>query len=223
VLRDFGSTSRGFVAFSVLCLVASFLLLLFLSVAVVLTWYAGTGNVKMGSYLAVFYEEEDKGWHHRHRVVNELSEVRADKLKFDKILSGFYFVLGLASLLLTFLPILISPEDKLPNTLYALRTLPVVMFALLFTLVAYLLFMPENQIGHYRALWRIIKNAEVVGIKPNEKNFQNWLSEGWFRNTSPEKKMEELEAEAKGRKDPLDMYIQQKLRTDYKKESTPRS
>jgi hypothetical protein len=233
VLKDVGSTSGGFVASSVLCFVASFLLLAFLSVAVVLTWYAGTGNVKMGSYLAVFYEEGEKGWHHRHRVVNELSTVRADNLTFDKILSVFYSVLGVASLLLAFLPwlvtIYVSPEEKLPGTLYCLWTFPIVMFAVLFSLVVYLLFLPKKHIEHYRALWRIIKNAEVVGIKPNEEAFQNCLlkgsedSKGWLQNTSPEKKMETLEAEAEGKKVPLDMYIQQKLRTDYKKESISRS
>jgi hypothetical protein len=54
--------------------VVSFLLLVFLGCVALLTWFAGNGNVKMGTYVLVFHEQEaatvsrpPKGWHGRHR------------------------------------------------------------------------------------------------------------------------------------------------------------
>lgn len=61
--------------------VASFLLLVFLGCVAWLTWYAGAGNVKMGTYVRVFHEHDSAGvnepggrWHVRHRQLKDLSK-----------------------------------------------------------------------------------------------------------------------------------------------------
>ncbi len=144
----------------------SSLLLVFLCIAVLLTWYAGVGNVKMGTYLAVFYEEEGKGWHRRHSVIKKLSRIYADKLTLNVLLAIFYLVLGIASLLLSLYDL------RLPWIL-----LPALLFLLLFGFLLLLFSIPSS---YYRALWRILKNAEELGV-PQDKEFEKkvveWVEE----------------------------------------------
>jgi len=143
---------------------------------VLLTWYAGAGNRKMGNYLIVFYEEEGKGWQSRMGVINDLSEKKADEVKLNYLLSYLYLVLGSASLLLIFLNF--PPEGyqaegqaapSLPSPFMEVLYLgsPILLFGY-FLHTLNLLRHHSSPGEYYRKLWRIIKRAEEVGMHRDE-------------------------------------------------------
>lgn len=169
----------------------SSLLLSFLLVAVLLTWYAGVANMKLGSYVAVFYEEKGKGWHKRQEAVTEGSKIRADKLRLDLLLSPFYILLGLASLSLS----LLNPRN--------LTLIPLLLFTALLVFVIILFITRPNPVPQYRLLWRIIKNAEEINIDVSTKPFKNWLSDN---------KDEILDSWL--REEKSDTFIRERLQTD---------
>jgi hypothetical protein len=87
--------------------VVSFLLLIFLGCVALLTWFAGNGNVKMGTYVQVFHEQ-GKGWHSRHSILRDMDGpsrgIQAqflkwvDKRRLDQLLAAPHLLLGLISL-----------------------------------------------------------------------------------------------------------------------------
>jgi len=147
--------------------IVSDLLFIFLSVTVLLTWYAGTGNRKMGNYLIVFYEEEGKGWQSRMGVINDLSEHKAEKVSLNTLLTWFYLVLGLASFLLVFVNV--PPKGPLPSPFKEVLSFgsPILLFGC-FSYTLDLLRHHSSPGAYYRKLWRIIKRAEEVGMHRDE-------------------------------------------------------
>jgi O-antigen/teichoic acid export membrane protein len=78
----------------------SALLLLLLSSACILTWYAGRANAKIAAYLIVFHERpsqsSDGGWESR---LHHLKESGLDRLNLNRLLIIIYLVLGLVSVI----------------------------------------------------------------------------------------------------------------------------
>jgi hypothetical protein len=180
--------------------IVSFLLLFFLSVAVLLTGYAGAGNRKMGTYLLVFYEEEGKGWQSRMGVIRKLSSKSAEKYTLNRLLIPLYLVLGVASFLLIFLAVppadaqaevLASPPLSSPYMeilYYGLPSLGVLWFA--FTL--YVLGYYSDPSDYYRKLWRIIKRAEEVEMPRDEVTEFEDVPEDKLKQQIGDKKEQEI-------------------------------
>jgi hypothetical protein len=152
--------------------IVSVLLLFFLSVAVLLTGYAGAGNRMMGTYLIVFYEEEGKGWQARMGVIGKLSSKWAEKYTLNTLLTLLYAVLGFASFLLVFVAV---PPEGSPAEVLASPPLPSPYMEILyyglpslgglwFAFTLYVLRYHSSPSEYYRKLWRIIKRAEEVGM-----------------------------------------------------------
>ena len=89
---------------------SSCMLLLFLTAAVILSWYAGRGNAKIGAYLIVFYEDpveknpqQYQGWEDRQGRFLEnmnLPQRAFDWLKLSHLLGAIYLLLGTISVVL---------------------------------------------------------------------------------------------------------------------------
>ena len=77
----------------------SVLLLLLLTSACVLTWYAGRANAKIAAYIVVFHErsgESGSGWESRLADLKN-KKLDPDRLNLNQVLISIYFVLGLVS------------------------------------------------------------------------------------------------------------------------------
>jgi hypothetical protein len=88
---------------------SSGLLLLFLTGAVLLSWYAGRGNAKISAYLTVFHEKKldnnqtlREGWEDRLGRFSEKLKC-FDKLTLSHWLGAIYFLLGGVSVVLPWL------------------------------------------------------------------------------------------------------------------------
>lgn len=76
----------------------SALLLLLLSSACVLTWYAARANAKIAAYIMVFHEDPSSGgWESR---LHQLKTTGLDRLNLNRLIICIYFLLGVVSVLL---------------------------------------------------------------------------------------------------------------------------
>jgi hypothetical protein len=142
-------------------------LLLFLGCAVALTLYAGRGNAKMGTYLMVFYQQRGAvsarlkrgvGWESRHNDFKgkfknanaPMSErLFEEYLTLDRLLAGFYLILGLGSVYLLY------------TILYfQWRSLVLLIALLVYGIPLLLLLVRRPPSGDYMECWKQIKKEE---------------------------------------------------------------
>jgi protein-S-isoprenylcysteine O-methyltransferase Ste14 len=164
--------------------VISVLLLVFLGCVALLTWFAGSGNVKMGTYIRVFYEEEaagggepSKGWHVRHSDLETTSRPNSgkrlgnfqakllewgDNQRLDRLLAFPYLLLGVASLFLPAFKAYTEGQQILPSVWWMLIMwmLIIVAACIWFGLWVLLLFL-ESPRWYYREKWDELKKRGI--------------------------------------------------------------
>ena len=89
-----------------LWIIASSLLLLFLTCAVILSWYAGRANAKISAYLVVFHDSSGSdnktgGW--ESRLMRLKKKPKVDFFTLNHCLTAIYTVLGIVSVLIPWL------------------------------------------------------------------------------------------------------------------------
>jgi hypothetical protein len=140
-------------------------LLIFLGGAEFLSWYAGIGNRKMGSYIYVFHEGEGVMWEHRHDALKKRARngeydkisAFADLFSLNKILAVLYLVLGVIALVP--LPIGIqqfAQQNEPPLGPIILTIVFGIGAALLWLIPLWLLYFRTSR-ADYPALWESIK------------------------------------------------------------------
>jgi type IV secretory pathway TrbD component len=110
-----------------LWIIASSLLLMFLTCAIILSWYAGRANAKISAYLVVFHSttgSDDKmsGW--ESRLIRLKKKPKVDFFTLNHVLVAIYTTLGIMSVLI---PWLVAGK---PTT--SLEQIPILVTALLF-------------------------------------------------------------------------------------------
>src|SRR5829696_5488085 len=156
-------------------------LLMFLTCAMAITWYAGNGNAKMATYLKVFYEERGEepdpqtghptgvGWESRHAAFKNPRpgspplprRAYIDKIfNLNQLLAIFYLLLGAGSVAL---PFIILGNLSLPwQSIFLL-------FALLPFLAILMVLFLATPAKEYAKLWRTIKAQESQEPEPSEE------------------------------------------------------
>jgi hypothetical protein len=148
------------------------LLLNFLGCTTLLTWFAGNGNAKMGSYLVVFYEEEGtendsgEGWESRLDKMNALS--RVERLSLNWFLVWLYLVLGLVSF---FVPLGAAAEasTKADQLWGPLQIMAVAIASLIFAGPLILILKFSYTRVDYKEEWRRVREEEQQGKEQSQE------------------------------------------------------
>jgi hypothetical protein len=120
----------------------SALLLLLLSSACILTWYAGRANAKLAAYLICFHERPSPsgdGWQSR---LHRLKQSRMDRLNLNRIVVCIYSPLAAVSVIL--------PVMQQPPSPFGWVVLSVAIVIFLCSLLLLVLRTPKD---HYVDLW----------------------------------------------------------------------
>ncbi len=140
--------------------VISSLLLLVLTCAVFLSWYAGVTNTKIAMYLMVFHEQsggpesQGSGWESRlYRLKNQQ---RKDPLALNDALVFIYFSLGVVSF---FIPYAAAKDHSvMPGQLGLL-----ILMTLAFLTALMVHWKYSDQRNRYLGYWRAVKRDELQG------------------------------------------------------------
>lgn len=140
--------------------VISSLLLLVLTCAVFLSWYAGIANTKIAMYLMVFHEQsggpesQSSGWESRlYRLKNQR---RKDPLALNDALVFIYFSLGAVSFFIPYA----AAKDHL---VMPVQCVLFVLMTLAFLTALLVHWKYSNQRNRYLGYWRDVKRDELQG------------------------------------------------------------